>query len=61
MARGKGRKIRLVANICTEDHGGPNNSAEVYGHWGSSRTCVRLPGSDTWVFNVRKPEKKESK
>jgi len=53
------RPIALVGQVCRmpEGHGGPNNDAEVYGHFASSRVCVRLGKTNTWVYGVRRPRK----
>lgn len=37
--------------VCKEDHGGEHNSATVYGHHASRRTCIRLQASNVWVFD----------
>ena len=39
--------------ICNETHGSAGNAATVYGHHASVRTCIRLYGSDTWVYDPR--------
>lgn len=39
------------ASICALKHGGPLNSAEVYGHPGSRRTCVRV--GNVWLYGIQ--------
>jgi hypothetical protein len=54
---GKGpadREIATIAKVCGEEHGGPNNPATVYGHFGSTKTCVRIGTSNTWVYDIRR-------
>lgn len=36
---------------CSWPHGGQWNSATVYGHPWPERTCIRLAGTKTWVFD----------
>lgn len=45
--------VDLKGTVCTEDHGGPHNSATFYGHFGRNDVCVRVGDSDVWVKNVR--------
>lgn len=49
------REIAKRLDVCVLPHGGPDNSATVYGHFGrhSDRTCIRLHGTDTWVYSPR--------
>lgn len=42
---------RTRLRTCNKDHGGPTNTATVYGHPGSVRVCIRRYGTDTWVFD----------
>lgn len=56
-ADGKGpadREIEVIAKVCNQEHGGPHNAATAYGHFGSTRTCVRIGKSNTWVYDVRR-------
>lgn len=40
--------------VCDRTHGGSsNNNAHVYGHEASARTCIRLLGTGTWVYDPR--------
>lgn len=36
---------------CTKDHGGPGNSATVYGHHGSIRVCIKIRETGKWVYS----------
>jgi hypothetical protein len=36
---------------CRLNHGWPGNAATVYGHPGSVRVCIRIHGTDTWVYS----------
>lgn len=38
---------------CAREHGVEGNDSTVYGHRGSIRICIRLWGSNTWVFDPR--------
>lgn len=49
------RTVKITATACTDEHGGPNNAATVYGHFGSTKVCVRVLGTDVWVFNIKAP------
>lgn len=48
----KDRTILVKAKVCDETHGGPGNAATVYGHFGSTKTCVRIGMSNVWVFDL---------
>ena len=37
--------------VCDQDHGGPDNAATVYGHYGSVRVCIRLKDTDIWIYD----------
>lgn len=39
--------------LCRRDHGGSLNAAHVYGHHGSERICIRLFGTNRWVYDPR--------
>lgn len=39
--------------VCEQPHGAEHNEASVYGHHGSRRTCIRLFGTDTWLYDPR--------
>jgi hypothetical protein len=43
--------IRLLERlrICDMQHGRPGNAASVYGH--AVRTCIRIKGTNTWVYD----------
>lgn len=45
--------IHLPLKVCDKDHGGKGNAATVYGHLASVRNCIRLQGTDTWVYDPR--------
>jgi hypothetical protein len=46
-------EITKALRVCDQPHGGPSNGASIYGHHGSVRTCIRLHGTDTWVYDPR--------
>lgn len=46
------QSIVLMAKICSREHGGDQNKAEVYGHWGDKRNCLRIDGTDVWIYDV---------
>lgn len=52
-------RINLSARVCSAEHGGPNNAATVYGHYADlrNRTCMRLPGTDTWVYDLKEKKR----
>jgi hypothetical protein len=37
--------------VCDQEHGAKDNAATVYGHFGSPRTCIRIKGTDQWVYD----------
>ena len=37
--------------VCDLEHGHEGNAATVYGHHGSSRTCIRLKSTNEWVYD----------
>lgn len=39
--------------VCTKTHGAEWNVAHVYGHFDGVRTCIRLFGSNTWIYDPR--------
>jgi len=41
---------------CHLDHGGTYNGATVYGHTYPWRECIRIKGTDVWVYSTE-PEK----
>lgn len=45
------REIVKHLAVCERDHGGSHNAAIVYGHWGARRDCIRIQGTDTWVYS----------
>lgn len=54
MARGEVvSKSTDALRLCRKDHGGSLNSAIVYGHHGSVRVCIRLFGTNRWVYDPR--------
>lgn len=59
---GKGptdRTIALTGKVCGDEHGGPNNAAEVYGHFGSTRVCTRVGMTSTWVYDLKRAPKRK--
>lgn len=48
--RRRQRRLKHLC-FCQLDHGAPGNAARVYGH--AVRTCIRLFGSDNWVYDPR--------
>lgn len=45
--------IAAAMRVCDQSHGGESNTATVYGHHASIRTCIRMFDSDTWVYDPR--------
>lgn len=37
--------------VCDQTHGEEDNAASVYGHYGSVRICIRLKGTDIWIYD----------
>lgn len=46
------KTIIVRARVCNKTHGGPGNAATVYGHFGSTQTCVRIGTSSVWVYGL---------
>lgn len=39
--------------VCKQEHGLDGNAATVYGHHGSVRVCIRIFGTNKWVYDPR--------
>lgn len=44
-------RTRVALKKCTLTHGVEGNDSTVYGHHGSVRICIRLYGTDDWVYD----------
>lgn len=52
------REIAKRLRVCERDHGGPLNAATLYGHFERDRReCIRIHGTDTWVYSAPAPMK----
>lgn len=55
------REITVRVKVCEKEHGGPNNAAVLYGHGGRRDACLRIEGTNTWVYEPRRTRQTKKK